>query len=51
MSKNYANLVKEERARTFGSAYDFVYTIFEELEFHNKDKNISSIMLVKLLKL
>lgn len=38
MSKNYANLVKEERARTFGSAYDFVYTIFEELEFHNKDK-------------
>ena len=38
MSKNYANVVKEERARTFGSAYDFVYTIFEELEFHNKDK-------------
>lgn len=49
MTKKYSDLVKEERSKTFKSAYDFIYNIFEKLKFNEKNsdyflKNASKIV-------
>lgn len=37
MVKNYSDLVKQERNKTFKPAYDFIYSIFEQLKYNEKD--------------
>ena len=36
MTKNYSDLIKQERTKVFKSAYDFIYMMFDQLKFDDK---------------
>lgn len=38
-NKEYKELIKSERKKEFDPPYDFIYDIFEELEYHLKNKD------------